>query len=394
MLTNPLLSLYIHIPWCVQKCPYCDFNSHAQKEPLPEELYISRLIQDLEREVAGVWGRKLHSIFIGGGTPSLFSAQSIDKLLSNVRALIPFESDIEITMEANPGTFEAERFAGFRQAGVNRLSIGVQSFDSRQLKALGRIHNSEQAIAAAEFAHQAGFNSFNLDLMHGLPNQNVKQALTDLETAISLNPQHLSWYQLTIEPNTLFYQQPPQLPVDDILWDIQEQGTALLKQHGYQQYEVSAFAKKPSYRAKHNINYWQFGDYLGIGAGAHGKITRLDLNQIIRTHKSKHPKNYLYSDWDKITTSQPIKASDLPFEFMLNALRLIDGVPQSYYEQRTGLSVQTIREPLTHAIETGLLENNQQLIKPTTKGALFLNQLLEEFMDIHVSKQIISIKSL
>ena len=385
VLTNPPLSLYIHIPWCIQKCPYCDFNSHGIKQlgglqDIPEQAYIERLLNDLEQELPFIWGRRLHSIFIGGGTPSLFSAEGMDRLLSGVRARVPFEGDIEITMEANPGTFEVERFTGFRQAGVNRLSIGVQSFNAQHLKQLGRVHDPEQAIAAAEFAHTAGFNSFNLDLMHGLPEQTTEQALADLTTAIKLKPHHLSWYQLTIEPNTLFYQQPPTLPVDDTLWSIQEQGQALLAQQGYSQYEVSAFAKEPQYRSEHNVNYWQFGDYLGIGAGAHGKITRLDLGEIHRTTKKRHPKDYLQQPLADIRSSNAIPSHELPFEFMLNALRLLDGVPTNYFTQRTGLNMSGIQDIIKEAKDDGLLELSPYKIQPTEKGTLFLNELLQRFI--------------
>ncbi|GAA0209315.1 radical SAM family heme chaperone HemW [Kangiella japonica] len=389
MLTNPPLSLYIHIPWCVRKCPYCDFNSHAVKNlksenqtefDLPEQEYIDRLIEDLEQELPKVWGRRLHSIFIGGGTPSLFSPESLDRLLSAVRARLPFENNIEITMEANPGTFEAEKFRGFRKAGINRLSIGVQSFNAKHLEQLGRIHNPQQAIDAAKFAHEAGYDSFNLDLMHGLPNQTLEQALNDLETAISLKPHHISWYQLTLEPNTLFHQQPPQLPHDEVLWDIQEAGQKLLADHGYQQYETSAYSKAPGLRAKHNLNYWQFGDYLGIGAGAHGKITRLDLGEIHRTTKKRHPKDYLQGSLSDISQDTAIPNRELPFEFMLNALRLIDGVPVTLFSQYTGLPINHIREVLQEAVADGLLENDPARLQPTEKGALFLNELLERFI--------------
>ena len=403
MLTNPPLSLYIHIPWCVRKCPYCDFNSHAIKNiqsdqqtefDLPESEYVDRLIFDLEQELPKVWGRRLHSIFIGGGTPSLFSPESLDRLLSAIRARLPFENDIEITMEANPGTFEAERFRGFRQAGINRLSIGVQSFNDKHLNTLGRIHNPEQARAAAEFAHEAGYDSFNLDLMHGLPDQTLEQALSDLETAISLKPHHISWYQLTLEPNTLFYQQPPQLPHDEVLWDIQEAGQELLAKHGYEQYETSAYAKTPNLRAKHNLNYWQFGDYLGIGAGAHGKITRVDLGEIHRTTKKRHPKDYLQLDWPNVSTDNAIPQQELAFEFMLNALRLIDGVPSAIFSQYTGLSLASIQPILEQAKEDGLLENSSSRLKPTTKGALFLNELLERFLVSYNDSKSINITNL
>lgn len=394
MLTNPPLSLYIHIPWCVKKCPYCDFNSHAIKnhqaetstgaalEELPEEHYISRLLQDLELELPSVWGRRLHSIFIGGGTPSLFSAAGMNRLLSGVRALIPFEGDIEITMEANPGTFEANKFQGFRDAGINRLSIGVQSFEKNHLDILGRIHNPQQAIAAAEFAHKAGFKSFNLDLMHGLPGQTVKQALTDLETTIALKPQHISWYQLTLEPNTHFYQQPPQLPKDEQLWNIQEAGAKLLAEAGYLQYETSAYSKTIKDRSQHNINYWQFGDYIGIGAGAHGKITRLDLGEIHRTHKKRHPKDYLAKAWSEIRQTKKIATKELPFEYMLNTLRLLQGAPIEHFSQRTGLDLSLIQPIIEQQINNNLLELSEGWLRPSTKGALFLNELLTEFIEI------------
>ncbi|NVK22563.1 MAG: radical SAM family heme chaperone HemW [Kangiellaceae bacterium] len=400
MLSNPPLSLYIHIPWCIKKCPYCDFNSHGIKQgdsiaDIPETLYVDRLLEDLAQQVPTVWGRKLHSIFIGGGTPSLFSASAIDKLISGVRALIPFEGDIEITMEANPGTFEADKFLGFRQAGINRLSIGVQSFNAKHLQQLGRVHDPEQAIAAAEFAHKAGFKSFNLDLMHGLPNQTTEQALSDLQTAIDLKPQHISWYQLTLEPNTLFYQQPPSLPQDETLWDIQEAGQQLLANNGFNQYEISAYAQDFHYQSRHNLNYWQFGDYLGIGAGAHGKVTRIDLNEIQRTNNKRHPKDYLTQDWTQVTETKSIPSHELPFEFMLNALRLVEGVPANIYSQRTGLLLQDIAPMLTEAKQDGLLENMDNWIKPSAKGSLFLNELLERFIIEQDAKhKTISIKSL
>ena len=396
MLTNPPLSLYIHVPWCVRKCPYCDFNSHAVKNvesnqqtefDLPETEYVDRLIEDLEHELPKVWGRRLHSIFIGGGTPSLLSPKSFDRLISAIRARLPFENDIEITMEANPGTFEAEKFRGFREAGINRLSIGVQSFNPSHLQKLGRIHNPEQAKAAAEFAHEARFDSFNLDLMHGLPDQTLEQALSDLQTAIDLKPHHISWYQLPLEPNTLFYQQPPQLPHDEVLWDIQEAGQKLLAKHGYGQYETSAYAKSHKFKAKHNLNYWQFGDYLGIGAGAHGKITRLDLGQIHRTTKKRHPKDYLSGSIDSISTDTPIPAHELPFEFMLNALRLLEGVPLSLFSQYTGQSLASLQDILHQAIEDGLLEDSKIQLQPTVKGALFLNELLERFIPTETDVQ-------
>ncbi|WP_251358746.1 radical SAM family heme chaperone HemW [Kangiella sp. TOML190] len=385
MLTNPPLSLYVHLPWCIKKCPYCDFNSHGIKQgqqlsDIPEQQYVERLLEDLAQEVPKVWGRRLHSIFIGGGTPSLFSAAAIDRLLSGIRALLPFEGEIEISMEANPGTFEAEKFLGFRQAGVNRLSIGVQSFNAKHLEILGRVHNPEQAIAAAEFAHQAGFNSFNLDLMHGLPQQSLQQALGDLKTAIELKPQHISWYQLTLEPNTLFYQQPPKLPQDETLWDIQEAGQQLLAEQGFKQYETSAYSTELSSQSKHNLNYWQFGDYLGIGAGAHGKITRLDLNLIQRTTKKRHPKDYLQQDWAQVAQTSMIPEHEIPFEFMLNALRLIEGVPTTIYPQRTGRLLADIQPEIDRAVDDGLLKSRAGWLQVSEKGGLFLNELLQRFI--------------
>lgn len=294
MLQQQPLSLYIHIPWCVQKCPYCDFNSHALKHEIPEQDYVQALIKDLDDDITRfkLTNRHLHSVFIGGGTPSLFSPSAIQSLLSQVFQRFEVNDDIEVTLEANPGTVEADKFTGFAQAGVSRLSIGVQSFESDKLIKLGRIHDSNQAINAAQLAKSCGVKSFNLDLMHGLPNQMLTNALDDLSQAIALAPDHLSWYQLTIEPNTAFHSKPPKLPQDEILWDIQEQGIKLLADAGYQQYEISAYSK-PNVQSKHNLNYWRFGDYLGIGCGAHGKITDFNSNKIYRTVKVKHPKGYL-----------------------------------------------------------------------------------------------------
>ena len=294
MLIAPPLSLYIHIPWCVEKCPYCDFNSHALKHAIPEQDYIAQLLLDLDSDIErfALNDRPLHSIFIGGGTPSLFSAPAIDQLLTEVLQRFEHKADIEITLEANPGTVEAEKFIGFFNGGVSRLSIGVQSFASDKLIKLGRIHDSEQAKVAANLASECGVKSFNLDLMHGLPDQTVAHALDDLKTAIRLNPSHISWYQLTIEPNTAFHSRPPKLPQDEVLWNIQDQGIALLNEAGYQQYEISAYSK-PEFQCQHNLNYWKFGDYLGIGCGAHGKITDVNKQTVHRTVKVKHPKGYL-----------------------------------------------------------------------------------------------------
>ncbi|WP_432471666.1 radical SAM family heme chaperone HemW [Amphritea sp. HPY] len=378
-LTLPPLSLYIHIPWCVRKCPYCDFNSHALTGELPEQRYIDALLRDLEAELPGVQGRTIETIFIGGGTPSLFSAAGIDRILRGVADLTPLSPTAEITMEANPGTFEQERFAGFHTAGVNRLSIGIQSFNSEQLQTLGRIHNRDDALLAASKARETGFDNFNLDLMHGLPGQTPQQALDDLQLAISMQPQHLSWYQLTIEPNTEFHSKPPQLPEDESLWAIQEQGQALLAAEGYTQYEISAYSQTGK-QARHNLNYWRFGDYIGIGAGAHGKITYPQQNRIQRRWKQRQPKAYM----DALSTlsgEQNIGLDELPFEFMMNALRLTDGVESELFTPRTGLGLQSIAPVLSKARSQGLLVDDPARIAPTEQGRLFLNNLLELFLN-------------
>ncbi len=377
----PPLSLYIHIPWCVRKCPYCDFNSHAQKEDLPEDEYINALIRDLTEQLPLVWGRRLQSIFIGGGTPSLFSAQSMDRLLSQLRALIPFEFDIEITLEANPGTAEANKFKGFREAGINRLSIGVQSFNDNQLKQLGRIHSAQEALNAIAMAQQAGFEKINIDLMHGLPQQNVTDAQTDLVKAINTGVSHLSWYQLTLEPNTLFYQRPPKLPEDEILIDIQDMGDDVLQQAGFSQYEVSAFAKSSKVQSRHNLNYWMFGDYLAIGAGAHGKLTLPADNKIIRFSKYRSPKDYLDTTKPFEQTRRDIAYNELPLEFMMNALRLVDGVPENYFFERTGLALQVIEPQLKLAEERELIDRSKGWLKATPLGHRFLNDLLDYFSE-------------
>jgi oxygen-independent coproporphyrinogen-3 oxidase len=371
------LSLYIHIPWCVRKCPYCDFNSHAAGDSLPETDYVAALISDLEKQLQYVEKRQLLSIFIGGGTPSLFSPQAIANILAGVEKRIPFSDSIEITLEANPGTIDEARFAGFRAAGVNRLSIGIQSFNQQHLQTLGRIHNSEQALCAASVARRAGFERFNLDLMHGLPNQTVAEALDDLQTAIDCAPPHLSWYQLTLEPNTEFYKFPPRLPDDEILADIQEAGENLLAQHGYQRYEISAFAK-PGMQCLHNRNYWEFGDYLGIGAGAHGKITKPD-DQIIRTQKSRAPKDYLSSP-EKTQINQ-IEKGDLPFEFMLNALRLCNGFDTDLFYARTDVDFSVIASRIDSLIDEKLLQQSDKIISPTQQGINFLNDVINRFLD-------------
>ncbi|EKO3409817.1 radical SAM family heme chaperone HemW [Vibrio fluvialis] len=386
MLTPPALSLYVHIPWCVQKCPYCDFNSHALKADIPEEEYIDALLEDLDTDIeryqlAGD-PRLLHSIFIGGGTPSLISADGIGRLLRGIEARIAFKPDIEITMEANPGTIEAERFAGYRHVGVTRISIGVQSFEPEKLTRLGRIHGRDEAVNAAKLAHQIGLNSFNLDLMHGLPDQTLDQALADLDRAIELAPPHLSWYQLTIEPNTMFYFKPPTLPDDDALWDIFDLGHQKLTEAGYVQYEISGYSK-PGYQCQHNLNYWRFGDYLGIGCGSHGKLSFAD-GRIVRTTKVKHPRGYLaaYQNLAKpyLDSEQLVEDVDRPFEFFMNRFRLIEPCPKADFSATTGLPISVIQPTLDWAIEQGYLSENDTHWQITEKGKLFLNDLLAAFM--------------
>lgn len=377
----PPLSLYIHIPWCVKKCPYCDFNSHESRHKngdIPQDAYVDALIADLELATPKVWGRKIHSIFFGGGTPSLFSAESIDRILSHVRMLTPLEFDAEITLEANPGTVDAAHFAGYKQAGVNRLSLGIQSFNNQHLKALGRIHDSEQAFAAVELALNT-FEQVNCDIMYALPSQTLAQALSDAETAVKLNPAHLSFYHLTLEPNTPFHRTPPSLPDDDTSAEMQVQIEALLAQHGYEHYETSAFAKKGK-QAKHNLNYWQFGDYLGIGAGAHSKLSFHD--KITRETRPKHPKAYMQQalEGNAIEREWVIEKDELGFEFMMNALRLVDGVPLELFKQRTGLDLQSMASAIKKAQAKSLLVIENSRIKPTLLGQRFLNELLELFL--------------
>ncbi|MCQ1057573.1 radical SAM family heme chaperone HemW [Photobacterium sp. ZSDE20] len=383
MLVPPPLSLYIHIPWCVQKCPYCDFNSHALKADIPELDYIDALIEDLDTDLAKYdlnrQARELHSIFIGGGTPSLISAPEIGRLLDAVKQRIPFSKDIEITMEANPGTVEAGRFNAYRAVGVNRISIGIQSFQDEKLKRLGRIHGSKEAITAAGLAKEAGLDSFNIDLMHGLPDQSIDDALSDLKQAIALQPPHLSWYQLTIEPNTLFYSKPPVLPDDDDLWDIFEQGHQLLAEAGYVQYEISGYSK-PDYQCRHNLNYWRFGDYLGIGCGAHGKLSFAD-GTITRTVKVKHPRGYLNPAKPYLDQENQVAASERPFEFFMNRFRLLEACPKQDYVDRTGLPLSSIERPINWALEQNYLEDKGEQWQITEHGKLFLNDLLAAFVE-------------
>ena len=382
VLTLPPLSLYIHIPWCVQKCPYCDFNSHEAHtlQTFDEAQYVSALKHDIDNERQHLQGRKIHSIFFGGGTPSLFSAQAIASILNYAEKTIGFDPHIEITLEANPGTFEQDKFSGFFTAGVNRLSIGIQSFDAGHLKTLGRIHNADEAKRAVGIAKKAGFTQINLDLMHGLPHQTIAQATADLQTAIDFSPQHISWYQLTIEPNTQFYRQPPPLPVDDVLADIQHHGNYLLAKNNFIQYEVSAFSQ-PQCRSKHNINYWQFGDYIGIGAGAHGKLTNLKDSSIIRRQKTRLPEHYLRYNKHPKYKEHRVNNDELALEFMMNALRLNEGVPSDYFAQRTGLSLSTLQKPLNALYQQGLLAEPTERIMTTALGQRFLNTVLEKISD-------------
>ncbi len=378
LLQMPPLALYIHIPWCVRKCPYCDFNSHTASPVLPEAEYVDALLADLDRDLPLAYGRELTSIFFGGGTPSLFSAEALGRLLEGVQQRIRFASDIEITLEANPGTFEQNKFRAYRQLGINRLSIGVQSFQQSKLEALGRIHNGDEAMRAADMARNAGFDNFNLDLMHGLPDQSLDEALNDIRQAIALAPTHLSWYQLTLEPNTVFWNQPPVLPEDDTLWDIQEAGQALLADHGYAQYEVSAYAQAGK-RARHNLNYWSFGDFLGIGAGAHAKLTGPD-GQILRSWKTRLPKDYLDPGKHFQAGAKALTVDELPFEFLMNALRLTDGVPAELFSQRTGLPLEDFAKAREQAQTRGLLMDDPERLVATPQGQLFLNDLLQYFL--------------
>ncbi len=370
----PPLALYVHIPWCVRKCPYCDFNSHERAGELPEKAYVDKLLLDLESHLPSVWGRRLTSVFIGGGTPSLFSPGSIDALLSGVRARLTLEPDAEITLEANPGTVEAARFRGFREAGVNRISIGVQSFDDAMLKALGRIHGAPEARGAIDAA-LAAFDNVNIDLMYGLPGQSEAMARADITEAARAGVPHVSAYQLTLEPNTVFWSKPPTLPDHDASADMQVTVEAVLGEMGFEHYETSAFAK-PGKRCRHNLNYWEFGDYLGIGAGAHGKISFPD--RITRHERAKQPAIYLENDFP--TENRVIPPAELPFEFMLNALRLVEGFPITLFNERTGLPIAAIDGKMKRAEQQQLLERDLKTVRPTERGQRFLNELLALFL--------------
>jgi oxygen-independent coproporphyrinogen-3 oxidase len=379
----PPLTLYVHIPWCIRKCPYCDFNSHESpasksKKTIPEKQYVSALLTDLEQSVPHIWGRKVHSIFFGGGTPSLFSPDTIDAILSGVRALIPLEYDAEITLEANPGAVDIAHFKGFKDAGVNRLSLGIQSFDSRYLAALGRIHDHKQALTAAELALNT-FDRVNLDVMYGLPGQSLKDARNDAYQACSLNPAHLSFYHLTLEPNTPFHHHPPSLPDDDTSATMQEEIEEILGKHGYEHYETSAFSKKGEH-CRHNLNYWQFGDYLGIGAGAHSKLSFHD--RIIRSSRYKHPARYMEqaASNQMVEREWEITPDELGFEFMMNALRLTGGFAAPLFAERTGLPLCGLEDKLQLAEARGLLIRKGQNVLPTQLGQRFLNELLQIFL--------------
>jgi oxygen-independent coproporphyrinogen-3 oxidase len=374
----PPLSLYIHWPWCVRKCPYCDFNSHEAKGPVPEQEYLDALRADLEQSLPLIWGRKIHTVFIGGGTPSLMSAAALDRLLSDVRTLLPLEINAEITMEANPGTFEAEKFKSYRASGINRLSIGIQSFNGRHLQALGRIHDENEARKAVEIAH-ANFDNFNLDLMFALPGQTLEEASQDIGTALAFAPPHLSLYHLTMEPNTVFAKYPPQLPSDDESADIQDMIFERMAGAGYEHYEVSAYAK-PGHRARHNLNYWQFGDYLGIGAGAHSKLSF--PHRVLRQARYKQPASFIEAarNGNAVMEEHEIARGEMGFEFMLNTLRLTEGFDPNLFGERTGLSINAIDKALDAAEAKGLIYRDFKLIKPTELGQRFLNDLQEMFL--------------
>jgi len=373
------LSLYIHIPWCIQKCPYCDFNSHKSPDVLPEIHYVETLLNDLDHDLNLFPARPIHSIFIGGGTPSLLSEHAYAHLFEGLHQRLNFEADIEITLEANPGSVEQTRFHGYRKLGINRLSIGIQSFNSEHLKALGRVHDDEEAHRAIISARAAGFDNINLDLMHGLPNQSLEAGLTDLKTALSYEPEHLSWYQLTLEPNTIFYKKPPMLPSDEACDDLEQAGHRYLADHHYKKYEISAFCKanKPS---QHNLNYWQFGDYYGIGAGAHGKLSSLDLTHIHRTQKPRQPKDYMNPNKAFMSSKKRVTAADLIFEFMLNATRLEQAIPYMLFTERTGLALTALMPLLKQAEQQGFLTLNQHDWRITPFGRRFTNDLQSLFL--------------
>jgi putative oxygen-independent coproporphyrinogen III oxidase len=374
----PPLALYVHVPWCVRKCPYCDFNSHEARGEVPEQRYVAALTADLEQALPSVWGRRVHSVFFGGGTPSLLSAAALDEILSTIRARMAVSADAEITLEANPGTFEAQKFAEFRALGINRLSVGVQSFNPEHLQRLGRIHDDREARRAVEIA-RATFDNFNLDLMYALPGQTLEQAQDDIREALAFAPTHLSAYHLTIEPNTWFHRHPPPLPGDELSADMQERIEEQLERAGYAHYETSAFAR-PGSECRHNLNYWRFGDYLGIGAGAHSKLSL--PQRIFRQMRYKQPREYMARalGGEPVQEQHDVEVADLPFEFMMNALRLVQGVPARLFDERTGLPLATALHPLERAEALGLIQRDHERIAPTLHGQRFLNELLQLFL--------------
>ena len=373
------LSLYIHIPWCIRKCPYCDFNSHKSPDTLPEATYIAALVADLKHDLLSFPSRTIDSIFIGGGTPSLFSAEAYETLFNEIRMLVPFAPDIEITLEANPGTVEQQRFTDYRALGINRLSLGIQSFNAGHLKTLGRIHDDQQAHRAIESARRAGFNQINIDLMHGLPQQTVAQGMDDVRAAMAHQPEHLSWYQLTIEPNTVFYKQRPTLPTEDDAYALEEEGLALLASHHFKRYEISAFCQDGK-QARHNLNYWLFGDYFGIGAGAHGKLTVADSLQIMRTRKQRQPMDYLNPDKPFLAATEIVSTADTLFEYMLNTTRLQQAIPHELFTQRTGLNSENLTLGLLKAEQKGLVTINSTHWQITPFGRRFTNDLQAIFL--------------
>jgi putative oxygen-independent coproporphyrinogen III oxidase len=377
----PPLSLYVHFPWCVHKCPYCDFNSHEVKDGLPEVAYVDALLRDLEQDLPRVWGRSVVSVFLGGGTPSLFSPEALERLLSGLRARLPLVADAEITLEANPGTAEQARFSEYRAAGINRLSLGVQSFDDACLQRLGRIHGRAEAIAAVEMAHSAGFDNLNLDLMFALPGQDEAQAAADVATAIALGPAHISYYQLTLEPNTLFYARPPVLPDDDVAWHMQHAGQERLAAAGYAQYEVSAYARSGR-QCRHNLNYWRFGDYLGLGAGAHAKLSDGAQQAIVRLAKQRNPRAYLDTAGSPacVQGEHSVESQNVGLEFMMNALRLVEGFEPALFAAHTGQPLTLVAGALHAAVARGLLEWSPTRIRPSAQGRRFLDDLLGLFV--------------
>jgi oxygen-independent coproporphyrinogen-3 oxidase len=377
----PPLSLYVHLPWCVSKCPYCDFNSHAVKGDIPADEYAQSLLLDLQQDLPLVWGRAVHSIFFGGGTPSLFNAEQIQVLMNGFRSLLRLSPDAEVTLEANPGTIEHDSFLAYRDAGINRVSLGVQSFSNESLARIGRIHRREEAERAIRSIQRSGIENFNIDLMHALPGQSLTDAIEDVRDAIGFNPTHLSHYQLTLEPNTAFYANPPRLPEEDAAWRMQEACGELLRQAGYEQYEISAWAK-PGSQCRHNLNYWRYGDFLGIGAGAHGKITVPSENNVRRRIRHRHPNAWMQQvgKGNGLAEDRSLQSSERVFEFFLNQLRLIDGVRKDQFEPRTGVAWDEVSGPVSQAIEKGLLKDENGLLAPTDLGWRFSNEIQALFL--------------